>query len=508
MTSLDGRQVEGTGGPLQRTASPFSTVGAPGTAIYGGFIVENEKDARLTGREKYRTYSDILANTTIVAAGVRFFLNIIAKAGWTVEPADDSPQAEEIAEQLESIMYDMTTPWHRVVRRTAMGRFYGFSVQEWTAKRNEDGTIGYLDLEPRPQVTIERWDTDESGTVRGIVQREPQGQQEIYLPRGKCVYFVDDTLNDSPEGMGLFRHLVKTAKKLERYEILEAWGFERDLRGIPVGYGPLSEMQQLVNKGDLTQADANALRDPIEKFLQNALKGKDTALFLDSAVYRSTGEQQTPSSTKQWEVELLSGEGQSNGQEEAASAIERLNREMARVLGVEQLLLGSDSAGSFALSKDKTQSFGLLVEGTLREIRETYEKDFIDPLFALNGWDESLKPSFKTETVQYRDIEQITSALRDMAQAGGVLAPDDPAINEIRDLLGLSHQPEMLDDLDLGGQPTRTPTVPSSAGEDEALEAEDEGEGVAKLNLKPGPTERRADFLKRAEAAYDSARNK
>ncbi len=442
MTSLD-PSVMPPGG--SRKPSPMIAVGAPGTAVYGGYIVTVEKDRRLTGTEKYRTFANILANTSIVSAGVRFFLNLVSRAGWKVVPADDSEEAHEMAELVEDIRNDMVTPWHRIIRRAAMFRFYGFSIQEWTAKRRDDGVIGFLDVESRPQRTIERWDLDRTGTVLGALQTSPQTQQELYLPRGKIVYLVDDALDDSPEGVGLFRHLVKKAATLDRYEILEGWGFERDLRGTPIGRGPLTELAKMVEAGTMTSEQVSELRAPIETFVSNALKGKDTGLILDSAVWRATGETQAPINVPQWNIELL--QGSTTSQPEMAKAIERLNREMARVLGVEQLLLGSDSTGSFALSKDKTQSFGLTVASTLQEIKEAFQRDYLKPLWELNGWDPALMPTFAVEQIQYRDIEQVTAALRDMAQAGATLMPNDPAINEVRAILGLSEAPELDEEM-------------------------------------------------------------
>jgi hypothetical protein len=171
-----------------------------------------------------------------------------------------------------------------------------------------------------------------------------------------------------------------------------------------------------------------------------------------------------------------------------AMAIERLNREMARVLGVEHLLLGSDSAGSFALSKDKTQSFGLIVASTLQEIKETFQSDFLVPLFELNGWDFDLMPTFKVEQIQYRDIEQVTTALRDMATAGATLMPDDPAINEVRDLLGLSHAPEM-EVLPIGQGLPLPPGAPARGAEDETIQPEDTGTEPGAEGEVPEPEE-------------------
>ncbi len=418
---------------------PSKTVGAAGTAIYGGFIQSREKSPKLTGTQRYETFSDILANVSIVAAGVRYFLNLIGKADWKVEAAvvpGSEKQAVEIAEAVESILYDMNTPWHRVVRRASMYRMYGFSVQEWTAKRREDGILGFLDVEPRAQVTIERWDTDYHGRVFGCIQRAPQDSALIYLPIPKCLYMVDDSLNDSPEGLGLFRHIVKAADELGRFEQLEGYGFETDLRGIPIGRGPFKALQDMVDAGTLSKEQKAAIEAPLREFTQNHIKNPQLALLLDSMTYETDDEKRTPSSVRQWDAELLKGGNTS--QEAVAAAISRKNREIARVLGVEHLLLGEGQRGSAALSRDKSQSFAMLVDGTLDETVESVERQLVTTIMVLNGWPMELAPTLKTEAIQHREVTEVTGALRDMAQAGAMLEPDDPAIREVRDLLGLS----------------------------------------------------------------------
>ncbi len=428
------------------SVTPFRTVGAPGTAIYGGYIASKEKDASLRGAQKYITFSNMLANTSIIAAGVRYFVNLVAKAEWTVEPADDTAEAEAVADMVEATLADMTSPWHRVIKRLAMYVMYGFAVAEWTAKRNEDGSIGFLDIEPRSQKTIEQWEVDESGTVTGFIQTDPQTQERIYLPRGKCIYLVDDTLDDSPEGMGLFRHLVKLAGQLEKYELLEAWGFETDLRGIPVARGPFTDLEVMVTNGTLTRKQANTLQAPMLDFIENHNRNPSLGVLLDSKTYQTSDEKGTPSAIPQWSVELLKGDPQST--EEVAAAIERKNREMARVLGVEHLLLGGDGGGSESLSRDKTQSFGLLVDSALKEMKEVAERDLLNPLMALNGVNPDLKPSLSVEKLQFRDVDQITGALETLSRAGFGMDVNDPAGNAIRAQVGLPERPEQ-DDVDM-----------------------------------------------------------
>jgi len=249
------------------------------------------------------------------------------------------------------------------------------------------------------------------------------------------LYIADDTLSDSPEGVGLFRHLVAPSQRLARYEQLEGFGFETDLRGVPIGRGPFTELAEMVNRGDLSEAQRVQAEAPIRSFIQNHVRTAQIGMLLDSITYQSQDESGRPSAVKQWDVDILRGSATSF--KDTATAIERINREMARTLGVEQLMLGSDSAGSFAMSKDKTNSFYLLVDGSLTEIREATAKDLLDKFWLLNGFPKEMKPTMTTEAVRFTDVEQIAGTLRDMATAGAPLLPDDPVIDEVRDLMGI-----------------------------------------------------------------------
>jgi hypothetical protein len=428
------------------TESPYQVVGVPGVAVYMGYLQDGEKDASLAGRNRYVTYSDVLANATTAAAGVRFFLNLVGKAEWTAEPADGSAEARRLADLVEGIFRGTGHGWRRVVRRAAMYRFYGFAILEWTMVRRPDGVVALDRVDARAQRTITRWDLDvESGDLNGVIQERPQDGKEVYLPRWKLVHLVDDALHDSPEGLGLFRHLVKAARRLERYELLEGWGYESDLRGVPIGRAPLRALEELVKAGKLDAAQAKAIRAGMEKFVTSHVKTPVLGVMLDSEPWRAGGEAQTPSSTYQWDVDLLKGEG--GPHQFIAQAIERTNREIARVLGVEHLLLGSNDRGSYALSADKSNQFGMTVDSTLADVREAFERDLLGPLWELNGWDPRLKPTLATSQAQYRDVQQVTGALADMAKAGAPTLPDDPAVDEVRALIGLSPALKVTADL-------------------------------------------------------------
>lgn len=427
---------------------PMRNMGVPGFQVVGGYVnTPEERNPRLIGEQKYITASDILANVSIVAAGTHYFLNLVSSPEWKIEPADDSAEAKALAEFAEECMYNMEQSWHKIIRRTAMFRFYGFGIQEWTAKRRDDGRTGFARIKARPQHTIQQWDIDENGEVRGVVQFSPLTFQPIYIPRGKLIYLVDDALTDSPEGFGLVRHLAEPADRYTEYKRIEGSGFERDFRGVPIGYAPLADIQNAVDAGQISAAQAETMKNGLAQFVAMRAKTTNTGLLLDSSTYASaTDTGSTPSSVKRWGIELLTGSAQ--GIEAVGAAIEREMFDMALILGCEGLLIGKDS-GSRALSADKSRNLYLNVNSCAKDIGEAFDKDFFGPLWKLNGFDEKLKPSLQPEDVSFKSVEEITMALKDMAAAGAILSPTDPVINDVRTLLGVSEAEEHvpLDDM-------------------------------------------------------------
>jgi alkylated DNA nucleotide flippase Atl1 len=456
--------------------NPYKEVGVSGTAIFGGYVENIERDHKLYGPERYRTAADILANVSIVAAGIRFFLNLAASPEWSVEAAQDlgegksSDAAKEAAEFMEEVLESTATSWSRIVRRSGMYRYHGFGIQEWTAKKRADGRTVLEDIESRPQHTIEKWIPDEDGSILGVQQRSPQTGKLLWLPRAKYVYLVDDMLSDSPEGMGLFRHLVEPAERIKKYLKLEGQGFERDLRGIPIARAPIDEINRAVAGGAMTKENGEMLLAAHRKFVKTQVRAEDTGIVMDSTPYKGvTADGTTISNTYKWGVELLTGGALSvkdiGGK---GGAIDRLNHDMARILGVEALLLGEQGSGNRALGEDKSRNLYLAVNGTVGDIREAMQRDIRDPIWALNGLPDEIKPKLKTEDVAFKDVVALSTMLSNMALAGAVLQADDPAIDDMRDLAGLSRAPEpdpaLMGYIPQPGQPTPgagTPPAPA-----------------------------------------------
>lgn len=426
-----------------RAARPFAEQGVMGTGVFAGQPQNIETNPKLSGGERWRTASDLLANISIIAAGVRLFLNLTSRPKWIVEPADEKrDSAKQAAEFVEEVLESTNTSWSRIVRRSGLYRFHGFGIQEWVALRREDGRIGLACIEPRPAHTIEAWDLAPSGDLLGVIQRSPLDSRQLYLPRSKIIYLVDDMLSDSPEGLGWYRHLAEPAERLKAYMRLEGIGFQRDLSGIPIGRAPLAAIEKAVKNGQLTREEADTLINGIRRFVEIQNKAPNTGLVLDSQPWEgSTADGKTVSTILQWGIELLTGEQTSL--DKLADAIRRLNFDMALIMGTEVMLTGREGAGSLALSEDKSRNLYLNVNSTLVDMAECFRDDMLDPIMAMNNIAEEDRPRLKTEDASFKDAEKASRVLRDMAAAGGVIAPDDPAIDDLRDLLGISRQPEM-----------------------------------------------------------------
>lgn len=457
-----------------KRASPTETLGTSRTSASvmtgegAGTFDEPDRLVNLIGPRRFDEFDRLVREVSIIGAGVRLFLNLISNAVWTVNPPEGLSEADEAiaqsyADQVYAMLFDMTTSWAAVVRKTAAFKLYGFAIQEWTAKRLPDGSIGLLDIEHRPQKTIQRWNRDEGGTVQAIVQRVP-GRRDVTIPRGKIVYAVDDTLTDSPEGLGLFRHMAGTAQRVEAFLKLEEIGFTTDLRGIPVARAPLGELRQEVLDSGPAGSEARnkaearrvSLLAPLRNWLDKHIRNEKSGMLLPSDTYQAVGVDKatTPSAVPKWALELLSGD--STSFEAMAAAVNRMNQELARLMGVEHLLLGADGGGSLALARSKVGTFYLTVTSTLLDLCEIYDRDIIAPLAELNGWPEELRPQMGVNEISDRDIEQVLAALRDLATAGAPVMPDDPAVGEIYDLLGLTRPPERMAEDDLSLNPNRT----------------------------------------------------
>lgn len=462
--------IRGWFGTSSTPLPPTQLAGSDGVSAPGGYLWRGERDPELVGRRLWLQFSDAIANSIVVSAAARYFLNLTAGTEWEAQPRDPTAlgagarkDAQRAADILTEGLFeaDMARPWSAIVRKHALYKFYGFAISEWAVKQRADGMVVFSAIEHRPQYTIQWWDKiDEQEPLQGVVQLTRIGKT-YYIPRQRMFYCVDDTLTDSPDGIGMMRHLIGHVKRLQKYEQLEGIGFESDLRGIPLSRAPISDLQSLATSANKPAGWVEEQVQPLVDFGRAHLRTEDLSMVLDSAPYKNPDG--TISSVPKWAMDLMKGDG--GPLEQVAAAINRVNTEIARVLGAEFMMMGSTSSGSHSMHADKTDQFGNLIQSTLGELAAFAKNDLARPLVALNGLDpDLLTPTLLPGAVSTEEVSQVTTSLLQLAQAGAPLMPGDPAIDQIRARLHLAAQPKITPDVaGVLGKPKPQPTPPDPA---------------------------------------------
>lgn len=424
---------------------PTAPSGVDGVPAYGGFLLTGERDPRLSGREKWITFDNMMLNIAIISAAVNIWTQLGGSAGWTVEPnkrggADAKAAADLVYEGL--IASSMSTPWRQVVRRQLMKKFHGFALQEIIMRRRDDGVYVVGDILYRPQSSVWRWDKlDERTPWVGVEQLTITGTR-AYMERERLFYSVENTLSASPEGVGLFRMMAESVRVLQIYQQLEGIGMQIDLRGMPITRAPLAQLREQAGNGK-TAAEIQAyVQSQVQfmlDFLANHNKRPDQGIVLDSAVYRDKGAVQTPSSQKLWDISLA--ECRSSGMKEIGIAIGGLKRDIARVMCAEWLLLGGDdSGGAYSMHEDKTAMFGLIVNSALDDVGDDATRDIARRMVAWNGYDpERCTPKMIPEPIASGSLKDACDALKSLYSTE--LPAGDPVRNVLRQRANLPPEP-------------------------------------------------------------------
>jgi len=424
--------------------------GGDGVASYNGYVLSGERNSDLLSPwKKWVTYANAL-NKPIVATGIRYFTNLLSGTDWHVEPNEvGGPGAMKGADVVTKGLIEapLAKPWPQIVRKQALYRMLGNAIHATAMRRRKDGMIVFSAIEHRPQHTIERWNRpDEFSPWESVSQRLLQRGDLVDIPLDECWYSVDDTISDSPDGVGLLRHIIEHVRRLEIYEALEGKAYTEDLGGIPIGRAPLAEIEK-ANTGKSAAdiaADKMTRTKTLREVLDNRKKTPELSqwLLLDSDTYNNADQSKT--NVPKWAIENLKSE--TANLPDINQVITRVRFEIACTLGIEWVLLGSGDNGSFALSADKTSMFASTLQTTLTELAYSATNQLARRLIAANGLDpDTCTPKLVAEPISTDAIETCTRSLANLALAG--LPPNDPARNVIRSRLRLPPEPDNAYDL-------------------------------------------------------------
>ena len=443
----------GGGVTPERHVSIMQQVGSRlGQPYAFGFVNNREVNPRLRGWIKYRTFKNMMTNSHIVNTGVTLYLDMVMKSKLSFLPAipegeegdEDAKMYADMAEQI--LKEDPKTPLRKIMARIAMFRFNGYSVQNWWARRREDGVITVADVSERIPETIEEITSDDHGEVQQFVQRLHTGQYGV-IPIMNAVYLVDDSLHTEPEGTGLCRSLFPYWEQVESFRNLEGIGYEKDMRGIIKGSfdieGAIEEAIEKLDEGatDAQIADFVAAKTKdLADFVFGKRKQSRTGVIVDSSVHEGVATDGTnrPINARKQDVELLENEESSFSDLEIT--IKRIEREMATVMGIQQVMLGDGKTGSWALAKEQADEFGLRVGSSIDAVAEALREQILKRIFMLNGWPLEMLPTVTAELPNYVTADEKAGVLTKL----NGMDTRDPAVDDIRAQAGLPPVPEEI----------------------------------------------------------------
>ena len=385
----------------------YTPKGRVGQRRYGGRFFEEFLPA-LQGRQGIEMYKQMAENDSVVGAILFAVEMLVRQVRFDVEPASDEERDFRAAKFVEQCMNDMSVSWQDTLSEMLSFLTYGFSYHEIVYKRRlgarngsqssrySDGLIGWRDFPVRAQDSLVRWEYDDGDELIGMVQAAPPDFEERFIPLDKAIHLRTKSRKANPEGVSILRTCYRDYFFKKNLQETEGIGAERGAVGMPVLTPP-----EGVNIWD-DDPDSRALLSQAEELVRNVRRDNVDGVVLPYG----------------WKLELMSGGGR---QIDLGAIIERYDRRIAMSVLADFIMLGSNSAGSYALSSDKTELFSLALGTYLDIICDAFNTQAIPRLFDMNrrafaGLKEL--PKMVHGDVEKPDLDKLGSFIERMTGSG------------------------------------------------------------------------------------------
>ena len=408
----------------------FNEIGNTGLKNSGGMVYE-EFLPKLQWPRAGAVYHEMSSNDPVVTSILMASRQLIRKVEWSVEPASQKRADVKAAQFLEECMNDMSGTWSSFIDDLMSFFEYGCSYMEIVyKKRNGNGTkakcsskyddnrIGWRKISGRAQTTLQRWEIDEYGSIRGMYQYTDKGV--VFIPIEKALLFRTTTARNNPEGKSFLRGAYRPWYFKKHIEEVEGIGIERDLAGLPVITAP-------------------AGLDLFDKNNPKAIQTKNDALKLVSSIRRDRNEGVVLSDG--WKIELLNSGGTHM---DTSGVINRYDQRIAITMLSDIVMMGGDKVGSFALAKTKESLLAAALDAQLANVVDILNEIAIPRLFALNTFTGlSGFPKFKVTSVITPNLTDLGNFIRALSGAKMPLFPDIDLENYLRRMVNF---PEVNED--------------------------------------------------------------
>ncbi len=405
-------------------------LGKPGLKQYGG-TVDEEWMRQLKGDKSVKAYQEMRDNDPVIGAILYAVKTLVRQTEWRIEPGDDTPEHQAVADFVEECRDDMAHTWHDLLAEILSMLPFGWSYFECVYKyrrgpdaeeghersKFDDGKVGWRKIAIRAQETLYRWEFDEDGSVVGMWQTPPPDYKARFIPIEKALLFRTETHKANPEGRSILRNAYRSWFYLKRIQEIEAIGIERDLAGLPVAHVPLEMLSP--NASSAQKNTVANIFEMVRKVKRNEFEGVVFPAETDA--------DGNPSGFK---FSLLTSGGRRPL--DVNEIVKRYESRIAMSVLGEFVLLGMDSVGSFALSSNKTHLFAQALGSYLQQIADVFNRFAIPKLLKYNGVSPELFPKLVFSDIETPDLGELASAIGALSSAG-VITPDDELERWVRE---------------------------------------------------------------------------
>lgn len=426
---------------MPKNVSPLVELGVSGIKRAGGYVDEEFLPA-LRGRKSVQVFREMSQNDSIVGALLFAVEQLLKGIDFKVIAPDETPEAQEAKEFLESCMDDMSHSWGDFIAEVLSCLTYGWSWHEIVYKKRvgpwekdgkrrskyTDGKIGWRKLPIRSQETLLRWVFDDTGGIQGMVQMAPPKYQTVILPIDKSLLFRPNIAKGNPEGRSILRTAYRSWYLKKRLEEFEAIGVERDLAGMPVAKVPADYLEK--NATEEKKAMVNAFR----KMVRGVRRDENEGLILPNKYDLDTKQ-------PLFEFELLNAGGSRTF--DTNSIIGRYEQRILMSVLADFILVGHEGVGSYSMHTDKSGLFRSAINSIADNIADTLNRHAVPRLFEANGWKLPELPKFEPVDVDPPDLQQLSAFISATGAAGMQWFPDPDLEQFMREIARL---PEMSDD--------------------------------------------------------------
>ena len=417
--------------------APLGEIGAPGTQIFGGRVLQEDYNPDLQRPACYDVYDRMRLSDGQVAAALAVIKLPILRAHWQVEPASDSAQDREIAEFCESDLRSMTTSFNSTLRQILLHLDYGCYTFEKVWEYREDGKVHLRKLAPRSPRSLLEIQVDEFGGFAGVKQGTitASGYSVREIAGNKLAHFVNAQEGANFWGHSILRPAYKHWYYKDGHYRIDAIANER--RGVGVDIGTIKA----------GAADKGNIKAQLERALMTLHAHEKQYFVEDEENYT-------------YRVDAGGARGATNA---IMATIEHHDLRILRAVIAEFVAMGAGSTGSLAMHKDKTGFFLMALEATSDNIADTATDHILRPLVTYN-WAVRDYPRLKYSRLDTRNVGEIAESVTKLVSVGA-LTPGADTERELRVLLDVPEEKKPYK------EPEIAPAEPKNASEEDEIRA-------------------------------------